>query len=135
MDNPQITWYIVFTSKEVNAHWVRRFLKTPLHHCYCFREIKPFIIKTEASSANIDTTVYDTSYNVEDMARIRSAEKDTVVLEYKTDLDFSNKINHIGNIWPSCVSITKMCIGFTSFSYTPYALYKKLLAHGAKIIN
>lgn len=133
LHNSELIWYIVFEAADTDYHWVQKLIKYPFYHCYCFREITPYVLETNTSLANIDHKIYEV-ITAKNLALMYSMKKDTIVLQYKAKLDFNNRINHIGNLWPTCVNVTKMCLGFTSFSYTPYALYKKLLARGAIII-
>lgn len=127
-------WYVVFTTKEVRWHPLQKHLKKPFYHCYCFRDIKPHIYVADPTLSHINSSIY--AYDsAKDWAKDLVKDKNTTVVCYRSYLDFNNRINHIGNIWPSCVSVVKMFLGIKSYSYTPYALYKWLLNNGGQIVK
>lgn len=129
-----VTWYVVFTSKEVNHHPIQFLLKKPFYHCYCFRQIGEYIYFANPTTANIDSRIYHKT-EAEELAQAISRELNTKVLKFKYKFDFKNRMFKIWNVAPTCVSVVKMFLGITADAQTPYQLYRHLLRKGALHLN
>jgi len=129
-----ITWYIGFNADYKSKYKIHEYLRSPFHHCYCFREISPHTYYANPTFCNIDTKIY--SYRkATPMAEYYASQPDTIILEYTSDLDLKIKMWHLGNVMPTCVSVVKMFLGINNFCLTPYSLYKWLLKNGAKQVE
>lgn len=125
-----VTWYVVFTTRDVNRHPINRLLRKPFYHCYCFRQIGDHIYYANPTTSNIDTKIYE-KVDAEELAQGISRFTNTKVLKFRYRFDIKNRMFNIFNMVPTCVSAVKMFLGISCRAVTPYQLYKYLLKRGA----
>lgn len=135
------TYYIAFAGGDYGNHWVHKFLHDEFYHCCVMAQTGRYCTYVNPEFCRVDFgAIYYDDYGQEptmpiEYAILGWAQKGFKIVRYQHTIDKKHSIRHIGNWFPTCVTLIKIIIGLKSWSQTPYQLYKDLIKQGGEDIT
>jgi hypothetical protein len=139
---PYREWYIGFTANTNNLPWLHNWAmrKDPVNcrHVYAFTQIGDFVLYVEPELSKINFTI---KYPNEETPQVLASNHAVELTNHGHTILRTVHIPSIRgkksvfNFVPSCVTVVKCSVGYSSLALTPFQLFKSLLHNGAELIR